>query len=641
MCGICGFYQYKAQRPVEAQVLQGMLHVLRHRGPDGSGTYLDQHLALGMRRLSIIDLEGGNQPITNEDGSILTVFNGEIYNYRQLRELLIKRGHKLITSSDTEVLVHLYEDYGDDFVQHLRGMFAFAIWDQRQRRLLLARDRLGIKPLYFTQTDGQLIFGSEIKAILQHPSVHRDLDIEALTNFLSLRYVPTPQTMFKGIWSLPPGCTLSCDRHGVKTNHYWDLVFDGNRNGHRCEQDYAQELQALLRESVALHLICDVPFGAFLSGGVDSSTIVALMSQLLEKPVKTYSVGFEGDGESLSELPYARLVAQKFQTDHHEVLIRPTHLLELAETVAWHLDQPLAEHATLANFMVARLAACDVKMVLTGEGGDELFAGYARYSAERLAPWFGLLPETAKRAALAASARLPGFRREKIALYALSQPEELTRFLNWFPLFNSRGKQSVLSDDLKEKLRGYSTEDVIATQLARSEATDSVSRMLYMDTTLWLPDLLLARGDKMSMAASVEARVPLLDHKLVEFAASLPANLKVKGLVRKYLLKKVAQSWLPGEIVRRKKQGFPIPMALWLRNEARSFMHDILCSPSLGMRGLLNPRVIEQLIREHEQRKADHSALLWGLISLELWQRVFLDSHAWKPVASHLATQAV
>ena len=641
MCGICGFYQYKAHQPVDEQVLQDMLHVLRHRGPDGSGIYVDRDLALGMRRLSIIDLEGGNQPIRNEDGSVLTVFNGEIYNYRHLRELLINRGHKLSTSSDTEVLVHLYEDYGDDFVQHLRGMFAFAIWDERHRRLLLARDRLGIKPLYFTQTDGQLIFGSEIKAILQHPSVRSDLDIEALTNFLSLRYVPAPQTMFRGISSLPPGCTLSCDRNGVKTNCYWDLRFAENKNGQRREQDYAEELQALLRESVTLHLVSDVPFGAFLSGGVDSSTIVALMSQLLEKPVKTYSVGFQGDGESLSELPYARLLAHKFQTDHHEVLIQPTHLAELAETVAWHLDQPLAEYATLANFMLARLAARDVKMVLTGEGGDELFAGYARYSAERLAPWFGLLPRTAKRAALAATARLPGFRREKIALYALNQPEELTRFLNWFPLFNSEVKESLLSDDLKGTLRGYSTEEVIATQLERTEARDSLSRMLYMDTTLWLPDLLLARGDKMSMAASVEARVPLLDHKLVEFAASLPGNLKVRGLVRKYLLKKVAQSLLPRKIVRRKKQGFPIPMALWLRNEARSFTRDILSSAGLRRRGLLNPHVVERLIREHEERKADHSGLLWGLISLELWQRVFLDSRASKPVASHLVAEAV
>ena len=640
MCGICGFYQYKTHKPAEKQVLLDMLHVLQHRGPDGSGTYVDRDLALGMRRLSIIDLKGGNQPIGNEDGSILTVFNGEIYNYRELRDLLADRGHKLVTSSDTEVLVHLYEEYGDECVYLLRGMFAFAIWDLRCRRLFIARDRLGIKPLYFTQTDGELIFGSEIKAILQHPSVRSDLDIEALTNFLSLRYVPAPQTMFKGIRSLPPGCSLACDHRGVKMSRYWDLFFAEQGKNDFPEERYAEELEALLRESVKLHLVSDVPFGAFLSGGVDSSTIVALMSELLQKPVKTYSVGFDGDGESFSELPYARLVAKEFHTDHHEVVIRPADLMELAETVTWHLDQPLAEHATLANFMVARLASRDVKMVLTGEGGDELFAGYARYAGERMAPLFSLLPEAARRFALAATSHVPGFRRQKLALYALSQPDEATRFLNWFPLFNSEVKRSLLSADLRETLRGHATEAVVAAQLARTDATDSLSRMLYLDTTLWLPDLLLARGDKMSMAASVEARVPLLDHKLVEFAASLPPNLKLKGLARKYLLKKVARSWLPQGIIRRKKQGFPMPSSRWLRKQARPFLRDTLSSAALRQRGLFNLFTVEKLISEHEKGTADHGSLLWGLISVELWHRVFLDSRVSATAAEHIAAQA-
>jgi len=641
MCGICGFYQYKTHKSADTHVLLDMLHVLQHRGPDGFGTYVDRDLALGMRRLSIIDLKGGNQPISNEDGSILTVFNGEIYNYRELRDQLADRGHRLVTSSDTEVLVHLYEEYGDECVHLLRGMFAFAIWDLRFRRLFIARDRLGIKPLYFTHTDGELIFGSEIKAILQHPSVRRDLDVEALTNFLSLRYVPAPQTMFKGIHSLPPGCSLACDHRGVKMNRYWDLLFAEPGKDDRHEKGYAEELEALLRESVGLHLVSDVPFGAFLSGGVDSSTIVALMSELLQKPVKTYSVGFDGDGESFSELPYARLVAKEFHTDHHEVVIRPADLMELAETVTWHLDQPLAEHATLANFMVARLASRDVKMVLTGEGGDELFAGYARYAGERMAPLFSLLPEAARRFALVATSHIPGFRRQKLALYALTQPDEATRFLNWFPLFNSEVKRSLLSEDLRETLRGHATEAVVAAHLSRTDATDSLSRMLYLDTTLWLPDLLLARGDKMSMAASVEARVPLLDHKLVEFAASLPPSLKLKGLVRKYLLKKVARSWLPQGIIRRKKQGFPMPSSLWLRKQARPFLRDTLSSASLRQRGLFNLFTVERLINEHEKGTADHGSLLWGLISVELWHRVFLDSRVSATAAKRVAAQAV
>src|ERR1700722_8224368 len=454
MCGICGIYEYKTHKRVDQQSLAGMLQVLHHRGPDDAGVFFDKDIALGMRRLSIIDLDGGKQPISSEDGCITTVFNGEIYNYQSLREELEDRGHRLRTASDTEVIVHLYEDFGLECVQHLRGMFGLAVWDAPKRRLLLARDRLGIKPLYYTRAGGQLIFGSEIKAILQHPSVQVHLNHEGLNNFLSLKYVPAPQTMFEGIHALPPGYLLSCDENGVKLRRYWDLSFANPRNGDVREESYAEQLEALLRESVKLHLTSDVPFGAFLSGGVDSSTIVALMSQFLSSPVKTYSVGFEGPGEKFSELPYARLVAKKFQTDHNEVFIRSSDLVDLAQKVVWHLDQPLAEHATLANYMVAELASRDVKMVLTGEGGDELFAGYARYSGERLSPFFQRIPKAAKSLALAASSHLPGLRRQKLALHALSQSEEAARFLHWFPLFNSEMKQALLSEDLRDSLRG-------------------------------------------------------------------------------------------------------------------------------------------------------------------------------------------
>jgi len=626
MCGICGIHEYKTHKPVDQQVLADMLQVLHHRGPDDSGVFFDKEIALGMRRLSIIDLNGGKQPICNEDGSITTVFNGEIYNCQSLQEELEGRGHRLATASDTEVIVHLYEDFGEECVQHLRGMFGFAVWDARKRRLLLARDRLGIKPLYYTQAGCRLIFGSEIKAILQHPSVQVGLNLEALNNFLSLKYVPAPQTIFEGISALPPGCLLLCDANGIQIRRYWDLSFANHHNGHVREEAYAEQLEALLRESVKLHLKSDVPFGAFLSGGVDSSTIVALMSQFLSEPVKTYSVGFEGHGEKFSELPYARLVAKKFRTDHHEVFIRASYLEDLAQKVAWHLDQPLAEHATLANYMVAELASRDVKMVLTGEGGDELFAGYARYSGERLSPFFQRIPKAAKSLALAAGSHLPGLRRQKLALYALSQPEEAARFVNWFPLFNSEMKQALLSEDLKDLLSGYDADFVFEQHLARTDASEPLNRMLYVDTKLWLPDLLLARGDKMSMAVSLEARVPLLDHKLVEFAATLPQNLKVRGLMRKYLLKRVSQRWLPTEIIDRKKQGFPMPSSLWFRKEARSFMRDVLSPSALRRRGLFDPNFVGKLIEQHESGFADHGTLLWGLMSVELWQRVFMDS---------------
>ncbi len=626
MCGICGFYDYKTHDRADRHVLDDMLNVIRHRGPDDSGEYLDQDVALGMRRLSIIDLSGGKQPISNEDGTVVTVFNGEIYNFQVLREQLASRGHALRTASDTEVIVHLYEDFGEDCVQHLRGMFGFALWDARRRRLFVARDRLGIKPLYFAVSGGRLIFGSEIKAILQHPVAQVHLNIEGLSKFLSLKYVPAPHTMFEGVYALPPGCSLTCDANGIKIRRYWDVSFTNRGTGERSEESYAEQLDALLRECVKLHLVSDVPFGAFLSGGLDSSTIVALMSQFLNEPVKTYSVGFQGDAEAFSELPYARMVAKKYETDHHEVFIRPHDLINLSEKVVWHLDQPVADEACLANYMVAELASRQVKMVLTGEGGDELFAGYARYAGERLSPLFQHLPRAAKSVALAASGRLPGLRRQKVALYALCQPDEVNRLVSWFPLFNSEAKQALLSEDLKQYVNGGDASAVFAEHLARTDATDPLNRMLYVDTKLWLPDDLLARGDKMSMAASLEARVPLLDHQLVEFAASLPQHLKVKGLTRKYLLRKVGQALLPPEIIRRKKKGFPMPVSLWFRKEARSFLRDVLSPSALQRRGLFNPAFVEKLLSEHENGFADHGSLLWGLLSIELWQRVFMDS---------------
>jgi asparagine synthase (glutamine-hydrolysing) len=430
--------------------------------------------------------------------------------------------------------------------------------------------------------------------------------------------------MFAGIYALPPGCSLTCDESGVKVRRYWDLSFAKQCHG-LPEQAYAEQLKELLRECVKMHLVSDVPFGAFLSGGIDSSTIVALMTEFRNEPVKTYSVGFAGDGEIFSELPYARLVAKQYRTDHHEVFIGPDHLINLLEKVIWHLDQPIGDEASLANYMVAELASREVKMVLTGEGGDELFAGYARYAGERLSRFFRFAPETAKSLALAASAHIPGLRRQKLALFALCQSDEVTRFVNWFPLFNSQMKQALLSREVKAALSGYDARQVFAEHLARTDAKEPLNRMLYVDTKLWLPDDLLARGDKTSMAASLEARVPLLDHKLVEFAASVPQNLKVKGLARKYLLKKASEAWLPRQIIHRKKKGFPVPFTLWFRKEARSFLRDALSPSTLRRRGLFNPLLVEKLLSEHERGFADHGSLLYGLLSVELWQRRFMD----------------
>ena len=625
MCGICGVYWYNSSEPVGDALLGGMLTSIRHRGPDEEGTYVDAGLGLGSRRLSIIDLSGGTQPIYNEDRSVIVVFNGEIYNYRELRSGLESRGHRLATSSDTEVIVHLYEEAGDDCVRELRGMFAFALWDTRRQRLLLARDRLGIKPLYYADHRGQLVFGSEIKALLQHPAIEARPNAEALGHFLSLKYVPAPQTMFDGIHALPPGTVLVCDEHGPKVHSYWHLRFAQGGHASRSQASYEDELASLLRESVKLHLVSDVPFGAFLSGGIDSSTIVALMSDLLSAPIKTFSVGFDGDGAAFSELPYARLVAERYGTDHHEIVVSGRDLVERAETVVWHLDQPIADPATLANYMVSELARRHVKMVLTGEGGDELFAGYARHAGDKLSPLFRPLPAALKAAALAVALRLPRLQRPKLALHALCQPDETSRLVNWFPLFSPDMKSALLTDDFKAELDGSSTARVFADCLARTDATDPLSRMLFIDTSLWLPDDLLARGDKTSMAASIEARVPLLDHKLVEFAASVPAHLKVKGFTRKYLLKRVARSLLPPQIISRKKQGFPVPLSVWFRKEARSFVRDVLSPAAVRRRGVFSPRYVQALIERNERGDVDGGAWLWALVNVELWYRLFID----------------
>jgi asparagine synthase (glutamine-hydrolysing) len=626
MCGICGVYPYGTGEPVGGRLLGTMLASIRHRGPDDEGMYVDPDVGLGSRRLSIIDLAGGTQPIYNEDRSIVVVFNGEIYNYRELRSMLQRRGHRFATASDTEVIVHLYEDAGDECVHQLRGMFAFALWDIRQKRLVLARDRLGIKPLYYADRGGCLVFGSEIKALLQHPAVEARPNLESLGHFLSLKYVPAPQTMFDGIEALAPGALLVCDPQGPRVRSYWQLSFAARSNGHRTEASYAEQLAALLRESVKGHLISDVPFGAFLSGGIDSSTIVALMSEFLDEPVQTFSVGFEGEGEAFNELPYARLVARRYATEHHEILLRGRDLPAHAEKIVWHLDQPIADEATIANYMLAELARRHVKMVLTGEGGDELFAGYARHAGDRLSPLFEGMPQFVRSLALACGSRLPGLHRPKVALYALCQPTEISRLVNWFPLFNPEMKAALLTNDTRAALKGSSAEQVFADRLARTDATDPLNRMLYLDTTLWLPDDLLARGDKTSMAASLEARVPLLDHKLVEFAATLPPHLKVRQLARKYLLKKVSRAWLPPQIIRRRKKGFPTPLSVWFRQEARSFVRDVLSPAAVRRRGLFNAHYVQALIDRNERGGVECGEWLWALVNVELWYRRFIDS---------------
>lgn len=623
MCGIAGILELDASRAAPRAVLRDMLRAIVHRGPDDQGELVDRELAMGMQRLSIIDLQDGQQPIFNESGRFAIVFNGEIYNYVELRKQLINRGHKFTTQGDTEVIIHLFEEFGPECLDHLRGMFAFALWDNEHRELFIARDRLGIKPLYYSLDGGKLRFASEIKSILADRGFPRSLDLQALSHYLSLKYVPAPRTMFAGVECLLPGHYMLVREGKVEQHQYWDCSFK-KLNREESEEDLLTELGRILRESVRLRLRSDVPFGAFLSGGVDSSIIVALMAEVMTEPVKTFSVGFDG-AEGQDELPYALDVAQRFNCQHHTLTITAKDFVEHAESVLWHLDQPIADQATVATHMVAALARKHVKMVLTGEGGDELFAGYARYVGEQFRPRIlSKLPFGGKYLRRLVRC-LPGLRRGKIAVNALTQPTEATRFSNWFPLFG---------DDAKGELFGrYSTgleaaSEVFGAYLKSTDADHSLDRMLYCDSKAWLVDYLLLRGDKLTMANSLEARIPLLDHKLVEFAGRLPTAMKLKGKTRKYLLKRFAEKYLPHEIVHRKKQGFPIPIDKWLRNEARPMMRDLLSPDSIQRRGLFDPAMVQRLLHQHESGYADLATEIWGLASVEMWHRKYIDSSA-------------
>jgi asparagine synthase (glutamine-hydrolysing) len=626
MCGIVGILDPEARDDL-SPVTEDMLRAIVHRGPDDSGVFTDGNIALGSCRLSIIDLAGGHQPMTNEDGSVVVVFNGEIYNHRALSDDLRRRGHTMASRSDTETIVHLYEEYGDELVHRLRGMFAFAIWDARRKRLLIARDRLGIKPLYYAVRGSKVVFASEIKALLVEGSTEPTVDLDSLVQFLALKYVPSPGTLFDGVRSLPPGHLLTSDGHNVSVRRWWQLSFTAG-DGAVDEAESALRLREILQESVRVHLESDVPFGAFLSGGLDSSTIVALMSQTLGRAVKTFSIGYDGDDSAISELPYARLIADRYETDHHEVIVSARDFVESAERVVWHLDQPIADGATLPNLLLSDAASREVKMVLTGEGGDELFAGYARHVGERLAPAVRAVPTQLRTLALAAAGRMPGMRRPKLAFYALSQRDEATRFVSWFALFNQDRLASLLSAETSSAIATDRAIDVFRGHLADTDASEPLSRMLYLDTVLWLPDDLLARGDKTSMAASLEARLPLLDHTLVEFAASLPSRLKIRGLTRKYLLRRVAREWLPDAVLSRRKQGFPTPLANWFRGEAKPLLYDHLSGDAVRSRGLFDAGYVSRLLDEHDRGFADHSSMLFGLLTLEIWQRLFVDTRS-------------
>lgn len=627
MCGICGAVSSSAGNFIDDFQLKQMCRVMHHRGPDDEGYYLDEYAGLGMRRLSIIDLSTGQQPITNEDGTLWIVFNGEIYNYRQLRDQLEKKGHRFTTKTDTEVILHAYEEYGDRCVEQLNGMFGFAIWDAANRRLLLARDRLGIKPLYYWLAGDKLVFGSELKAVIQHAAVPREIDPVGLNHFLTLEYIPAPTTIFKGINKLPPGHVLIFQNEACRIEKYWDVPF---REVPQNEAECVEALTELIRDAVRLRLVSDVPLGGFLSGGIDSSSIVAFMSEAMTEPVQTFSIGF--DDQTYNELPYARAVAAHFGTNHYEEILKPD-ITSLAERLVRHLDEPFGDFSIVPTYLVSEMARRHVTVVLSGDGGDEIFGGYETYMAQNFDRFYQWLPARLRQQALPAlMARVPPqpakkglINKAKRFVEGGALPASL-QHTRWMMFMNDGDKASLYRPDLRSEINGLTPRSVIEQYFQQVPQLDPLAQQQYVDVKTYLVDNILTKVDRMSMAASLEARVPLLDHRVVEFAMSLPAHLKLNRGQTKIILRRAMATRLPAMVLNKPKQGFSIPLKHWLRGPLRPMMTDLLSTGNVRRRGYFQPQCVSQWISEHLAERANHSHRLWALMVFELWQQEVLDA---------------
>jgi len=625
MCGIAGFIQDKpsvGDQLDRAAVLTRMCTIMSHRGPDDQGTMIDDIVALGMRRLSIIDLAGGHQPMTSSRERFTIVFNGEIYNYRELRAQLKQRGINFKTNSDTESILRCYEEFGDDCVDHLRGMFAFAIWDAQNRKLFIARDRVGEKPLYYTVTNnGTFVFGSELKCLLQHSEVDRVIDPGALDSYLTFGYLPDPLCIFTNIKKLPPGPRLTFINGKTRIEQYWDFPYD--HTAARNEEDYVNELRERLVESVRMRLVADVPLGAFLSGGVDSSTIVALMAREVSEPVKTFSIGFAED--SYDELKYARLIAKRFGTDHHELIVTPD-VCNVIDKLIWHFDEPFADQSAIPTYCVSQLAREHVTVALSGDGGDELFAGYTRYAVDLKRQGFARLPRFVRENLMKSlSERMPHGARGRNYLYNVAL-DPVDRYIDNISIFTNLNRGSLYSEDFLESLKqSVPAGDMYREYASRVTTGEAIDRLLYLDSKTYLPGDILTKIDRMSMAVSLEARVPLLDHELIEFVTRMPASLKMRGFESKYIFKRAIKGIVPDEILTRPKQGFGVPIGTWLNDQLRERMHETLCDPVTRRRGYFRSDYVDVLLDEHERGRRDHSQALWTILVFELWCRAFLD----------------
>jgi asparagine synthase (glutamine-hydrolysing) len=636
MCGIAGIIRWDG-RPVIEREIRDMCGVMVHRGPDDEGIYLKGGVALGMRRLSIIDLSGGHQPVTNEDGTVWIVFNGEIYNYRELRRELEQRGHVFRTDSDTETIVHLYEDLGPQCVNRLRGMFAFAIWDARTRQVLLARDRLGIKPLYFAERSGELVFASEVKPILALPHIDRMLNWASVGHLFSFLATPPSRSIVEGIAKLEPArIGIGSANRPLRIERYWDVAFQADEM--TSEDELVERLRELLVEAVTLHQVSDVPVGAFLSGGIDSSAVVATMGGLRQDAgapgVKTFSIGFAES--TFDELEHARSVARAFGTDHYDLVLRPD-VVRIVEDLTWYLDEPFGDTSAIPTYMVSKLAAEHVKVVLSGDGGDELFAGYDKYVVEGRERDYDRIPATLRHAAGALGSWMPhGMRGRRFLRHlALDGPR---RYLDASTLFHDDEMRSLFERDALEQIVGAGdgppeggphvrrVRDVRGVGAGFSRLGDNwLDDLQYRDLNHYLPLDILTKVDRMTMAHSLEARPPLLDHRLVEFAATIPARFRLRDGTTKYLFKRAMRGILPDSIIDRPKHGFACPLASWFRGELAGFARDMLQSDTCRQRGIFDPQHVDLLLRLND-RGRDLDLQLWTMLSFEMWCRRFLDT---------------
>jgi asparagine synthase (glutamine-hydrolysing) len=626
MCGIVGLVRNDG-KAIDEGLLSRMNHAIRHRGPDDDGFYVNGSVGLAMRRLAIIDLKSGQQPIHNRDRTAWIVFNGEIYNYLELREKLEKLGHTFYTNSDTEAIVHAYDQYGPDCPNHLRGMFAFAIWDERTQELFLARDRVGKKPLLYAHLNGQFVFGSEFSALLLHPEISKDIQPEAIDSYLSFMCVPAPLTAYKAIRKLEPGHSLRWRKGEISTQRYWQPDFSKKLD--ISEEEAGERAIAILRDSVKVRLMSEVPLGAFLSGGIDSSAVVALMSQESSEKVKTFSIGFEE--QDFSELHHAKRIAEHVGAEHHEFIVKPD-AVEILPMLVEHYGEPYADSSAVPTYYVARETRKHVTVALNGDGGDELFAGYERYAAMQLAENYRKFPKFLRESVIRSAVGLiptseitkSRAKSAKRFLEAASLPK-VDRYMRWVSTFDSSAKSSLYSDDFRRETTTGFAKSLLEPWFIHANGSGIVDAALLTDLMTYLPNDLLVKVDIATMAVSLEARSPFLDHHLIEFAASLPERLKLRRLTTKYLLKKVLRQLLPAENLDRRKMGFGVPIGHWFRGKMQPFLREVVLSEKALRRNLFRPEAVKQFVELHTRGERDYSHQLWTLLMLELWFQRFID----------------